>query len=100
MLGLEVDGLGLEVDGLGLEVDGDLGGANLALRPPLCSRPPCHRRRASAGYGELAVAEVFRSPRYAQGCGLKARDTAPRPHRRPRADQAFTALTTPLFHDV
>ena len=22
---------------------------NLALRPPLCSRPPCHRRRASAG---------------------------------------------------
>ena len=50
---LDVSG---ELDVLGLEVDGDLGGAKLALRPPLCSRPPCHRRRVSTSYGEPAVA--------------------------------------------
>ena len=53
---------------LGLEVDGDLDGANLALRPPLCS--PVLAAERQPAMAELAVAGVIRSPR--NGARLRA----------------------------
>ena len=55
---------------LGLEVDGDLGGANLALRPPLCS-PAISPPSVSRQWPNWPWRGSFAARVMAQGCGRK-----------------------------